>query len=155
MVVPARFWPEKKALFDEYGGLSESLIHPSLGLPVFDGPNSVLTEGFADFGLIGAGVYAIGLAFVLTVFGAVVGRARPDAGTILMMAAILYSTISIEKTLAGYLADLRHLVMLYVVYVAARLMVRTLVSLSNSESIPRMALSGSSLPYKPWRIKDE
>jgi len=54
--VPELFFPWK---YKYMYGMEEDLVHPRLGLPVWDAPNTTLTAGASDFGIIGVFLYPI------------------------------------------------------------------------------------------------
>jgi hypothetical protein len=54
--VPEFFFPWK---YHYMYGMEEDLVHPRLGLPVWDAPNTTLTAGASDFGISGIFLYPI------------------------------------------------------------------------------------------------
>lgn len=98
---------------------SEALTHPAMNVPLFDGSNSLLTEGYADFGLVGALAYPLLILALYSLFLMVVKplmRLRPR---VFIEIALLVSLLSVEQTMAGYLMTLRNLALVAIVLVLA------------------------------------
>lgn len=140
MVIPSKFWKQKQSVIDATDGQSESLIHPQLGLPVYDGPNSLLTEGYADFGLIGAIAYSVVLALLFGLFVSLVVRRANDVGGMLTIVAVLYSLLSVEKSLTGYLVDLRHIVLLYCAFAVFSILYRQFFTRRAELAMPMLPI---------------
>ncbi|QIO98794.1 hypothetical protein [Bradyrhizobium symbiodeficiens] len=87
----------------------EALAHPKLGLPVIDQANTILTDGMTDFGVIGAGLYALVMLALLR--GAIFLIQKFPAPITVMFGtfAIVHLALKPELTLDEYLVPLRNL----------------------------------------------
>ena len=53
------------------------LLHLLLKVPVFDGPNSIITAGLSDLGVIGMGLYPIGEVGLYIILCRVISKKCP------------------------------------------------------------------------------
>lgn len=105
--VPSVLMPGKTSALP---GAPEDFIHPRYGIPVFDGPNSVLVAGFDDFGYFGALIYP--LLFVLiyrTFYTALQTTLRDGPVRIFALFVLLFQLFYIEQTIASVFVTLRNL----------------------------------------------
>jgi hypothetical protein len=101
---------------------SEAVTHPAMGLRVFDGPNTILTEGYADFGLVGAFAYPIAILLFYSSASLVAARYVERSLRPFVQIALAFSLLSVERTLEAYLVDLRNLVLVIVAISVLRLL---------------------------------
>lgn len=101
--VPSALWPEKPAYV--YGA-DENLVHPELGMPIWDGPNTLLSAGISDFGVPGLFLYPIAALLLFSWILRVARRGEPLIYCALFF-SILNILLNIEAGLAGYTANLR------------------------------------------------
>ena len=123
VAVPRTFLPSKTATLLNDGS-SESITHSAMDLPTFDGPNTILTEGFADFGVIGALGYPL---LVIGIYSALLALVRPLLGVrtrLFTEIAVLVSAIPLERTMADYFVDCRNLALVAVALIIARVVWR-------------------------------
>lgn len=107
--IPSAFWPDK-LLF--VFGASEEFVHPIVGFPIFDGPNSIVVSGFTDFGPIGAIVYPLLKVWVFGLLISLSGRVgitklAPIFSTLIAIVSITY----IEQSLTGDFTTIRNIIM--------------------------------------------
>lgn len=107
--IPSALWPGKANLL----GISadEELVHPELGMPIWDAPNTLLTAGLSDFGIAGFFAYPI---VVMYLFGRILSATRRSAPIIhaATFFALLHMVLNVEAGLAGFPSGLRHLTLL-------------------------------------------
>lgn len=107
MAIPSILMPGKVAALPS---TPEDLVHPLYGIPVFDGPNSVLIAGFDDFGFLGAMVYPLGVVLLFGWFNKFVRAAVRDAPIrLFVLFAILFQLLYIEQAMAAVFVTLRNL----------------------------------------------
>jgi hypothetical protein len=94
-------------------GQVENYVHPLLGLPPVDRPNTIVTDGVTDFGLPGALVYALGLLLVLRLGAWLANRFDVRASNLFALLGIAHLALAPELPLSGYLAHLRDLTWIY------------------------------------------
>jgi hypothetical protein len=88
----------------------EALVHPIYGIPVFDGPNSVLVAGFDDFGFLGTLVYPLGVVLLFGWFNKFVRAAVRDAPIqLFVLFALLFQLLYIEQAMGAVFVTLRNL----------------------------------------------
>lgn len=139
MAVPSLLMPGKTA------GLPaspEELMHPLYGLPVFDGPNTIVVAGYDDFGFLGAALYPLGLAIFYVSFYAFVCRVTSSQSKrLFVLFALLFQLFYVEQSLTANFVVLRDLVVV-------------LVLLSIISSVPMIRLSaGRQLPIRRARFR--
>ncbi len=122
LVVPSVIWPGKRTLIEEAQGSSEGLVHPRLGIEIYDGPNTLLTEGYADFGLWGALFYPVAITLVFAAIVRGVTRLLKFQWGYIAATALGFTILMVEQTVAAFLLDLRTLVMLVTMAVVWRLL---------------------------------
>ena len=119
LAIPSALWPGKTAFITEYGDASEVTIHSHLGMPIFDGPNTLVTEGYADFGWLGAIGYPVAMLVLFGSYLSVLRRLLSGQLQIFLMLIVLSSIVAVESTLTGYLVVFRDLSLITGVMVAA------------------------------------
>lgn len=108
MAIPSVLMPGKVGALPS---TPEALVHPLYGIPVFDGPNSVLVSGFNDFGFVGALVYPLGVVLLFGWFNKFAGALVRDAPTrLFVLFALLFQLLYIEQGFASVFVALRNLV---------------------------------------------
>lgn len=102
LAIPSILDPDKKVDFTE-----ETLVDQQFQLSYGDQPNSVLTAGAADFGLLGMILYPLLVVLACRAFLAIAARWLKT--TPLMFAALyfIYLMLQTEITLTGYVEALR------------------------------------------------
>ena len=86
-------------------------MHPLYGIPVFDGPSSVLVVGFDDFGFLGALIYPLGVVLLFGWFNKLVGTVVRDAPIrLFVLFALLFQLLYIEQAFGAVFVTLRNLV---------------------------------------------
>lgn len=107
MAIPSILMPGKVASLPS---TPEDLMHPLYGIPVFDGPNSVLVAGFGDFGFLGALVYPLGVVLLFGWFYKFVRAAVQDAPIqVFVLFALLFQLLYIEQAFGAVFVTLRNL----------------------------------------------
>lgn len=102
MAIPHVFYPEKSATFSE-----EGLVDQQFGFGYGDQPNSILTAGAADFGLIGIVIYPLVIVVaVRLVFDFTAGFLRVVPLTFVAL-SVLNLFLQTEGILAGYFDSIR------------------------------------------------
>ncbi len=108
MAVPSILMPGKVGALPPS---PEDLVHPLYGIPVFDGPNSVLVAGFDDFGVLGALFYPLGLVLLFGWFNKIFRAAVRDAPIrLFVLFALLFQLLYIEESLSAVFVAPRNLV---------------------------------------------
>lgn len=108
MAIPSILMPGKVGALPS---APEELVHPLYGIPVFDGPNSVLVAGFDDFGFLGALVYPLVVVLLFGWFNKFVRAAVRDAPTrLFVLFTLLFQLLYIEQGFASVFVTLRNLV---------------------------------------------
>jgi hypothetical protein len=99
----------------------EYLIHPLYGLPVFDGPNSILVAGFDDFGYVGAVIYPMLLAMLYCWYYSAYRSTRDATIKLFVAFALMFQLLYIEQDLSESFVILRNLIIIFfVIFVAGR-----------------------------------
>ena len=108
MAIPSIVMPGKVGALPS---APEGLVHPLYGIPVFDGPNSVLVAGFDDFGFLGALLYPLGVVLVFGWFNKVVFSTMRGAPIrLFVLFALLFQLLYVEQGFASVFVTLRNLV---------------------------------------------
>ena len=110
--VPTIIWPGKWKIMAQ--GTEESICHPSMGLPIWDAANTILTSGVCDFGWLGFFGYPLAMAAVFSLLALVFRKYLATVPLYIVCFGIIYSLLSVEVVLAGYFSFLRNLVLLAV-----------------------------------------
>lgn len=114
MAVPSLFLPDKTTSLPSS---PEEFMHPLYGIPVFDGPNSIVVAGYDDFGLIGAALYPLAFAMLYAGFYSTICRmTRLQPIRLFVFFALSFQLLYIEQSLAGVFAALRNLVILIMIF---------------------------------------
>jgi hypothetical protein len=83
----------------------ENFVHPSLGLPVFDGPNTIIISGLNDMGWIGMIIYPIGIvALYILLYRLVCARCPPFLSAFIVL-HFLYSLLYVENSLGRWVGS--------------------------------------------------
>lgn len=143
-IVPSVLWPGKAQMLKSAGNISEGIIHPRLGMPVFDGPNSIITEGFGDFWYPGAVLYPVAILLLYGISSTLLGRIAGRRWVIFINATLAYSLFAVESSLGRYLIDLRNLIVVLVVVRGVAVMYYGLMNLRNPKVFGINADSGIS-----------
>ncbi len=120
MAIPSILMPGKVGAMP---AAPEALVHPRYGIPVFDGPNSVLVAGFDDFGFLGALVYPL---FVVLLYGAFYRSlrtfVRDQPIRLFVLFTLLFQLLYIEQAFGSVFVSLRNLLIVVgVAWLLARL----------------------------------
>lgn len=99
--IPSLFFPEKKILLPQ---MPEEIVHPALGISVFDGNNTIITAGYNDFGLIGTIVYPVLMIVAYIVFFDVIRRFVPSVICKFVIFRLIYQILFVEESLSGMVA---------------------------------------------------
>ena len=96
--VPSVLFPEKTALLP---AAPEELVHPALGIPVFDGNTTIVTAGLDDFGAAGALVYPLALVLLYGIVRRLAVGRLPPVVYYLVIFRMLYQLLYVEQSLSG------------------------------------------------------
>jgi hypothetical protein len=111
--VPSLLFPNKTSLLP---AAQENFIHPALGIPVFDGPQSIVTAGLDDFGVLGLLGYPIVLALLYALVRRAITRSIPPVLYYLVVFRLLYQLLYVEQSLSGmFTTGLRDLALITLV----------------------------------------
>ena len=113
MAVPSKFYPEKTSVLPK---IQEDITHTSLALPIFDGPNTLITASLNDFGFAGAFIYPL-LAVLVFSFIArmLIGRLPPFLyylATLRLIYMCLYAEAGLSAVLTVGLRNLAIMMLL-------------------------------------------
>lgn len=115
MAVPSIIFPSK---ITSLPTSLEAVVHPAIGLPVFDGPNTIVTAGFVDWGFAGVILYPLALVLVLKVFYFIVrGLVTVSAVNVFVLFTLLYAVFNIEQALTGLFVTMRNMIIIIVIMV--------------------------------------
>ena len=101
IAIPTLFYPEKMTFLPK---MPEEFIHPAIGLPIFDGNNTIITAGFNDFGFIGAIVYPILLVVVFIAYLDIAYKYLPYGLFLFVLYRFVFQLLFIEEALGGMIA---------------------------------------------------
>jgi len=108
VATPIMLYPDK--LLDKRFEPEEPLINPAFGIPIFDGPNSILTGGVSDFGVFGLFLYPIVACLLFArLLHFLYKRAPPQAGIFLAL-IICQNLMEVEADMARYLVTVRTMI---------------------------------------------
>ncbi|BEI42150.1 MULTISPECIES: O-antigen polymerase [unclassified Polynucleobacter] len=108
-------------LIDSKNSVSpEEYIHPLIGLNIFDGPNTIITAGYNDFGFIGSICYPILLCILYKFFDYIFNR-NYKLIRIFIKLIFIYNLLNFEQDLSQFtfvkLRDLLFLLtIIYILY---------------------------------------
>jgi len=100
--IPGVLYPSKNANFSE-----EGLVNQQFQLDFPDQPNSILTAGATDFGLLGIILYPLLLVLALKAVFALAARWLPPVPLIFATLYFIYLMLLTEIALTGYMESLR------------------------------------------------
>jgi hypothetical protein len=78
-------------------------VHPAFAIPVFDGPNTLVTAGFDDFGVVGAIGYPLILAAIYIVIRQITANRLPPFLYYLVAFRLIYQLLYVEQGLSAML----------------------------------------------------
>lgn len=107
--VPTSIWPGKWAIMAQ--GSEEAICHPIVGLPSWDGANTILTAGMCDFGWYGFFMYPLVLAALFSGVVYLLRYVNPVV-RLLVSFGIMYGLFGVETAISGYFVQVRNLVIL-------------------------------------------
>jgi hypothetical protein len=98
MSIPSLINPDKTRELKPAG---EDIIHPLIGIPVFDGPNTIVTAGLNDLGLIGVFIYPIAIVgLYLIIIRSLPAKCPPFVYAFIVL-RLIYSILYIEEGLGS------------------------------------------------------
>lgn len=100
IAIPSLLFLQKTALLPS---APEEFVHPAFGFYIFDGPNTIVTAGFNDFGLVGMVLYPILLVAIYIAIRRILRGRIPLFIYYFVMLRLIYQLFSIEQSLAGLL----------------------------------------------------
>lgn len=100
IAVPSLLFPQKASLIP---GASEDIVHPALGVAVFDGPSTVMTAGLVDFWIFGALLYPVILVMLYVLVRRLLVGRLPPILYLLVMLRLIYQLFYVEQSLSGLL----------------------------------------------------
>jgi len=100
--IPSAIWPEKANVLPLS---SEEMVHPALGLRVFDGPNSIVTAGLNDFGYVGAILYPVLLVGFYGLLHRFFQRRLPPVVLLAATSSLIYNLLAVEQSLAAFITS--------------------------------------------------
>lgn len=110
MAIPSILMPEKTAILPSK---REEIMHPLYGIPVFDGPGSIMVSGYDDFGLLGVAFYPVALVTLYSGFYATVCRiTRVQSIRLFVFFTLLFQLLYIEQSLTASFVALRNLIIM-------------------------------------------
>lgn len=118
--VPRLLFPAKEAVLSSYSCTDQS-VNAYYGLPIRDSPATILTKGYADFGIVGSLTYFAVFASLFQ-FAFVIVRHSAQLGFRLFACAVLFNAaVFVEQDLTFYVVALRNLALLWLIaYLIAR-----------------------------------
>ncbi len=99
MAIPSILFPDKTLVLPKS---VEDFVHPAFGIRVFDGPNTIITAGYDDFGLIGAVLYPVMLVFIYS-FLLKLTTFAPAIVWHFIFFRLLFNLFYVEQSLGGIL----------------------------------------------------
>jgi hypothetical protein len=112
--IPSSLFPAKMGVI---AATPEELVHPLLGMPVFDGTNTILTAGLDDFGIAGFFSYPIILVLYYSLIIKLIKNRIPFPIFYFVAFSLINNIISIESSLSGLISvSIRNLVFLIVIF---------------------------------------
>jgi hypothetical protein len=95
---------------------SESFIHPQLGITIFDGPNSLISSGYNDFGYLGIFTY-VSLFLLSSMITLRIAKFLGDHIYFITLLLILYLTLFSENDLGAYFVAFRNILVFMILYI--------------------------------------
>jgi len=96
--VPSILFPNKAALLP---AAPEEFAHPALGMPTFDGANTIVTAGLDDFGAAGTLAYPLALVLLCVFIRRVIAGRLPPFIYDFVIFRMLYQLLYVEQGLDG------------------------------------------------------
>ena len=109
--IPRVLLAQKTYLTSKYS-CTDNRVNAAYGLPQTDSPTTLLTQGYADFGWVGAVLYPllVGALMQLTLrLGRAPGILSVKA---FILSAVLFQSLFVEQSLASYLVAIRNLLII-------------------------------------------
>lgn len=102
MAVPSTLFQSKTRILPSS---QEEISHPPLGLPVFDGANSLLTAGLNDLGLLGICVYPIGVVSLYIAIVRKMPKTWPRFVCAFVVFRFAYQLLYVEDSMGGFVGS--------------------------------------------------
>lgn len=132
IVTPSIVWPEKGKFVAL--GFEETISHTHFGIPIWDGANTLITTGLADFGIAGAIFLPATIGLIFSFLPKLVGRlAKQSNYTAPLVVGSIYAMLSVEAALSSYFVFIRNLLILCVIFAAVSAITRVLFKASKRE----------------------
>lgn len=110
IAIPSVLYPDKPRYFAE-----ETLVDQQFGLSYGDQPNSILTAGATDFGLIGMLLYPLLLVIIVRIVFNFLARRLSPVPVMFVALGFICSMLATEDTVTGYCVGLRDSILFSVV----------------------------------------
>jgi len=98
MAIPSLIYSQKSKGFIN---TSEDFTHPLLRIPVFDGPNTIVTAGLNDLGIIGMVLYPIGVVGLYVLLYRIISKKCPPFILAFIGVRLVYSLLYLEESLGS------------------------------------------------------
>jgi uncharacterized membrane protein YuzA (DUF378 family) len=108
-VLPRALFPSKTAYESE-----EVFANKQFGMNFTDQPNSLLTAGAIDFGLMGVVIYPLIMAYLLRKFIELVSTYLPAFPAAFIVLGLLFTSLQTEMTITGYVTLFRDAILISV-----------------------------------------
>lgn len=103
--VPTTIWPGKWKIMAQ--GAEEAICNPALGMPAYDGANTIVTAGMCDFGVKGLFGYPVLFAFMFSLAMFVVLK-LDVASRLVFGFGIVFALLNAENVLTAFFVVLRN-----------------------------------------------
>ena len=114
MSVPSFLYPEKTS---KMASASEEIVHTSLGLSVFDGPNTIITAGLNDLWMIGMVIYPVGIIVLYILICRIIPAYCPPFLSSFIVLRLIYTLLYFEESLGALVGSgLRDLFIVSLIY---------------------------------------
>lgn len=107
LAIPRVFYPDKNVAFNE-----EGLVDYQFSFSFGDQPNSILTAGATDFGLIGMVLYPLFLVAITRVIISFMARRVKLVPLLFVVLSLIGCMLATEDSLTGYLESFRDTILL-------------------------------------------
>jgi len=125
--IPSAILSNKRTLLRKYP-CTDEYINSRFNLPQIDSPTTLLTKGYADYGVVGMLLYPVIFAALLSGFLALIKRSNWRLFDLFCLAAVFNAAIFVEQGITFYIVTIRNIIIIWLIAISIRAMIKLISS---------------------------
>jgi hypothetical protein len=113
---------DKSRLLSEYSSCFDKKVNGTIGLPRVDSPITIITQGYVDFGFLGAVSYVIIIGALFFITQLLINLDKTSIFSVFAVSVSLNTLLIAEQGMAFYIVAIRNLVIVFIFSYILRLL---------------------------------